>query len=506
MTEAFSHGYALLIGVGTTAYAPWALPVTVKDVTALKQLLVDPNLCGYPETAEHLRVLTDAAATRAGILAGLTWLQAQVAADPQATALVYYSGHGWVDSTTSAYYLVPHEGDPATMAASFLAASAFTAALRDLQPKRLLVFMDCCHAAGMADKSLDKTFPGGGQSASFPKGLTATLAQGQGRAIFASSRGTEPSQYRPDERLSIYTEHLLEALQGAGNKPGETRVTVGNLMTHLGRTVGASAWRLRHAVQTPVFKFETEDFPVALLRGGKGLPVGGWAAVKDEARATIETLMSAPVTIAGAGAVVARDISAPVATGGGIAAGGNITITGDGNVIGNNNRVDVQKGGIRARQIIAENVVDGVMASPEALAQAGTLVKLAREIERSGISADTIKARNVVSGLYIPAAQNLAELRQEVARLREQVQAAIAAREIADTVDAADIAEALDSAAEELAKPEPKAQRIVRKLKEAAELLTGAAEAATAAGKVGLAVVKLAPVAMMLWKLAEALG
>ena len=41
--------------------------------------------------------------------------------------------------------------------------------------------------------------------------------------------------------------------------------------------------------------------------------------------------------------------------------------------------------------------------------------------------------------------------------------------------------------------------------KEAAELLTGAAEAATAVGKAGLAVVKLAPVAMMLWKLAERL-
>lgn len=505
MVNAFTNAYALLIGVGTTAYAPWSLPVTVKDVTALKQLLVAPQHCGYPDNAEHIYVLTDAAATRDGILAGLAWLRERVAADPQATALVYYSGHGWVDAA-GAYYLVPHEGDPATMAASFLAANTFTAALRELQPKRLLVFMDCCHAAGMADKSLDKTFPGGGQSASFPKGLTATLAQGQGRAVFASSRGAERSQYRPDERLSIYTEHLLEALQGAGNKPGETRVTVGNLMTHLSRTVPESAWRLRHALQTPVFKFETEDFPVALLRGGKGLPVGGWAAVKDEARATIETLMSAPVTIAGPGAVVARDISAPVATGGGIAAGGNITITGDGNVIGNNNRVDVQKGGIRARQIIAENVVDGVMASPEALERAGELLKLARAVERGGISADTIKARNVVSGVYIPTAQNLAELRQEVARLQEQVRAAIAAQEIADTDDANDVTEALESAAEELAKPEPKAQRVARKLKEAAELLTGAAEAATAAGKVSLAIIKLAPVAMMLWKLAEALG
>lgn len=292
---------------------------------------------------------------------------------------------------------------------------------------------------------------------------------------------------------------MLEALQGAGNQPGEKAVTVGNLMTHLGRTVAASAWRLRQAVQTPFFKFETEDFPVALLRGGKGLPAGGWAAVKTEAQATIERI------IAGPGAVVARDIHAPVATAGGIATGGNITITGDGNVIGSNNQVQVQKGGIHARRIEAQNVVTGVMAPVETLQNAEKLVELAHAIERGGISADTIKAQNVVDGLYIPSAHTVDELRQEVTKLREQVQAVIAAGEIADEADAEDVAAALDNAKTELAKPEPIGKRVARHLKTAADILTGAAEAATAAQKVGQAVVKLAPVAMMLWKLAESL-
>jgi hypothetical protein len=35
MAQAFPHGYALLVGVGTTAYVPWSLPVTVKDVKAI---------------------------------------------------------------------------------------------------------------------------------------------------------------------------------------------------------------------------------------------------------------------------------------------------------------------------------------------------------------------------------------------------------------------------------------------------------------------------------------
>jgi hypothetical protein len=489
----------LLIGVGTTAYTPWSLTVSVKDVRALRKLLVTPDLCGYPDDDSHVRVLTNAGATRDDILAGLAWLRERVADDPEATALVYYSGHGWLDNRTGKYYLIPYDATPQQWPGSFLPAESFAAALEDLRPKRLLAFLDCCHAAGMADKTLDKLLPDSGKSMAFPKGLADELAQGRGRAIFASSRGEEASQYRPDGRLSIYTEELLAALQGAGNRPRDTRVTVGNLMAHLGRAVPASAWRLREAVQTPVFKFEAEDFPVALLRGGKGLPAGGWAAVEDEARATIERI------VAGPGAVVAREIHAPVATQGGIAAGGNITITGDGNVLGNNNRVDVQKGGIRARHIEAQNVVDGVMASPEALQHAGELVGLARAIERGGISADTIKARNVVSGLYVPSAETPEELRREVARLRAQVRVAVEAGEIEHEGDAEDALDALSTAEEELAEAEPRERRVGRKLKEAAEVLTEAAEAATAAGKVGRAVVKLAPVAMMLWKLAEAI-
>jgi len=37
MTDLFSHGYALLIGVGRCAYDPWSLPVTVRDMQALSK-------------------------------------------------------------------------------------------------------------------------------------------------------------------------------------------------------------------------------------------------------------------------------------------------------------------------------------------------------------------------------------------------------------------------------------------------------------------------------------
>jgi hypothetical protein len=64
----FDHGYALLIGVGTTADPRWSLPVTVKDVQAIHAILTDPALCAYPKNENHVRLLCNADATRTRIL------------------------------------------------------------------------------------------------------------------------------------------------------------------------------------------------------------------------------------------------------------------------------------------------------------------------------------------------------------------------------------------------------------------------------------------------------
>ena len=111
MAQTFSHGYALLVGVGATAYSPWSLPVTVKDLQAVRKVLTEPTLCGYPDDDQHVRLLHDQTATRAAILDALAWLKAQAAADPEATAVVFYSGHGWLDEATC-YYLIPHDVKP----------------------------------------------------------------------------------------------------------------------------------------------------------------------------------------------------------------------------------------------------------------------------------------------------------------------------------------------------------------------------------------------------------
>src|SRR5271165_3479883 len=110
MAESFAQGYALLVGIGQTDYEKWSLPVTVKDAQAIRAVLTDPGLCAYPD--DHVHILHDQGATRDTILEGLDWLAQRVAAEAHATAVVYFSGHGWLKKRPSRYFLIPHDVDP----------------------------------------------------------------------------------------------------------------------------------------------------------------------------------------------------------------------------------------------------------------------------------------------------------------------------------------------------------------------------------------------------------
>ncbi len=289
MTDAFVHGYALLVGVGLSVCSSWSLPVTVKDAQALRAVLTHPDLCGYPDDDQHVRLLHDAGATKDAILEGLRWLRDQATADAAATVVVFFSGHGWLNQSSGEYYLIPHDVDPSDVSGSALPATTFIPALRAIRARRLLVFIDSCHAEGMATAK-SPSVPGGpsGYSpAAAPKALTDALIQGEGRAVFTSSRGNQLSWVRADGAMSIYTYHLIEALTGASNRPGDVTVNVSDLMNYLAKTVPQSVAELCPSLppaarakcelgQVPFFDCAAEDFPVALLQGGKGLPPGGW--------------------------------------------------------------------------------------------------------------------------------------------------------------------------------------------------------------------------------------
>ena len=269
MSDLFTHGYALLIGIGKTADPRYSLPVTVKDAQALKAVLTDANFCAYLNSPDHVRLLQNQGATRSAILDGLDWLQGCAEADPDATIVIYYSGHGTFDLASNAYYLLQHYFNRQAIPQTALSAETLSEKLRKIKAKRLWVIIDSCHAQGMA--TAKNYLPADFLRTALPKRVIDALKHGEGRAVFTSSRGNQSSWVRPDGILSLYTYHLIEALKGGANQPDDRLVTIFNVMTHLGKTVPQSARNL-YKEQTPFFDAATEDFPVAMLRGGKGLP------------------------------------------------------------------------------------------------------------------------------------------------------------------------------------------------------------------------------------------
>ena len=293
MAEQFAHGYALLIAVNENAVPKWALPDVAKDIQALEGVLTHKERCAYP--ADNVKVLMGQKSTRQGILDRLEWLKGRIAEDKSgnATAIVYYTGHGWRDESTEPpdFYLIPYDIKEGRERARALRATDFAAEVSALKPERLLVVLDCCHAAGMDVKGLTP-LPSGyvgaavapsllmeegeasvGPTAKGAKGMEE-LAQGRGRAVLSSSTGEQSSYMRKDGQMSIFTCHLIEALTGhAEPEEGAKEVLVSDVMGHVYRHVPKSAADDWGVEQTPDYQV-SGNFAIALLLGGKGLSKG----------------------------------------------------------------------------------------------------------------------------------------------------------------------------------------------------------------------------------------
>ncbi|MFX1441706.1 MAG: caspase domain-containing protein, partial [Promethearchaeota archaeon] len=282
----FKNGYALLIAVDDNEVKRWALPAVSKDIAALDQVLKHPNYCAYPE--DNVKVVSGKAATRQGILKSLEWLQNCIKEDQtkNSTGLIYYTGHGWRDDSVDppTFYLIPYDMNTSKIRSRALNIEDFAAKVEAIKPRRLLVIFDCCHSGGMEVKQFVSPATGYVQTAiptdvlireeesvtafQGEKSLT-DLTRGTGRAILSSSQGEQPSFVRKDEKMSIFTFHLIEALTGhAQPQDGATEVLVSDIMSYVWRKVPESAQKDWGKPQDPDYKV-IGNFPVALLLGGK---------------------------------------------------------------------------------------------------------------------------------------------------------------------------------------------------------------------------------------------
>ena len=182
MGQLFTQGHACIVGVGAD------LPNTVKDAQGIAEILQDPERCAYEP--DQVQLLTAEQATRADILAALDKLAATT--DAEATVLVYFSGHGYqvAGPMGEAYYLMPHGYDQKKLYQTAISGAEFTAKLRAIPAKKLVILLDCCHAGGLSgfeDLGLVAA------KAPLPPEAQALLAEGSGRVVIASSTAEELS-------------------------------------------------------------------------------------------------------------------------------------------------------------------------------------------------------------------------------------------------------------------------------------------------------------------------
>ena len=272
---AVDNSYALVVGVSAYQHLNPLPPTVGNDARDVHALLVDPNAGGY--RPDQTQLLLDDAATGAALRTALAGLA--TAAGPDATVLLYYSGHGGRVETgaETGQYLLPVDAvaeSAQTLAATSISGDEFSRLLAAIPARQLLVVFDCCHAGGIGQPKGVADLAAAGPAAPAPiikSGLAEqyydALRAGSGRAIVASSRSTESSWVLPGASNSLFTAHLLAGLKG-GVASDDGLVRIFDLFEYLQPRVTAD-----QPEQHPVFKADLEtNFAVALYLGGqKGL-------------------------------------------------------------------------------------------------------------------------------------------------------------------------------------------------------------------------------------------
>ena len=247
--------YAILIGVGDNCFEPKNdLPASARDAEAIHRLLSNKKLAGYKK--ENITLLINQDATRDKILAAFDKLIKKI--DEDSSVVLYYSGHGGTytdndiiqleqkgqplksdEENESHYYLVPNNFSVKDFRTTWILASEFKEKIQSLKTRRLILFLDCCHAEGMTKAGPEINSNELKNRLRNPVGLVQRIDDGAGMSIISSCRAEELSWIIPeDAENSLFTDCLLEVLQGQHKESfDEPYIRMTDVINHLMRKV-----------------------------------------------------------------------------------------------------------------------------------------------------------------------------------------------------------------------------------------------------------------------------
>ncbi|MCQ6551967.1 caspase family protein [Streptomyces sp. C10-9-1] len=229
---------ALLIGNASFPRAPHAL-LTLRgplvDIERVGRVLTDGDVGLF--SPRNVVTLPDK---------GVQELREQVegffsTARPEDVLLLYYSGHGELD-TYNKLYLCANDTTPQRLVATALSAAEISMMIDRSAAGTTIIILDCCHGAAF-------------KTGSNP--LTASVA-GRGRYVLASSRSTQLARDAEiDGQPSPFTSMLVRGLQHA---EGRGNLTVGELYRQVHH------WITAESPQPPHLTFDGEGDVVIARR------------------------------------------------------------------------------------------------------------------------------------------------------------------------------------------------------------------------------------------------
>ena len=220
---ALKNSYAILIGVGHD------LPESVHDAKAVYDILSNPAIAGYKK--ENIALLTEKMAVRKNILEAFDDLIAKT--DEDSSVFLFYSGHGgtFTDNDLIAsrksgaqlkpesansrhYFLQPNDCTIENFEKTWVRAEELKEKINKLKSRRIILFLDCCHAEGMAKSGPEISATELKSRLRNPEGLAQKIDDGKGISFLTSCRAEEQSYILPGDSLSLFTKCLIEALKG----------------------------------------------------------------------------------------------------------------------------------------------------------------------------------------------------------------------------------------------------------------------------------------------------
>ena len=251
--------WALVMGVGKfqKTNIP-TLEFAAKDAKDVASALTDPQIGRFRDDGMHVRVLTDEQATLANLRSEINYIAKN--AREEDMVVFYMSSHGTSAADDAAAkaeaqtgYIVTHDTDTNNLYGTALPMDELKRVVVDrLRSRRVVTLLDTCFsgdtvrwASGSKNLAID------------PSTVFQGVAQGTGRVVIVSSRGTERSW--EGDGNSYFTKCLIAAMKKKGGMP-----TVTEVYSDLQPAVQYLVKKEKNASQTPMMWPEGRNIDIVI--------------------------------------------------------------------------------------------------------------------------------------------------------------------------------------------------------------------------------------------------